>query len=296
MLNSLYAPNVGIFFAFLSSIFWGFGGFFAGQASRRGSLLPTLTLDIFIGLFLVVPLAFSIADTFTWRDFLIGGLAGLFGMSGAAFLYAGMKKAAYVTVIPVSGVAGALFPVLWGLVDGDSLSVLQIAGILVGLISIALASGVSLQTFKGPIAGLRDGILAGLGFGGFYIVIENTSNDTEPWGAVASRLFPLLILIFILFLIKDKPKPSKEAFPFIVGSGLSNACASTCFLLAVNRGLLSVTSLLSALYPAITVVLAHFLIKEKMTRTQVFGVLAAIFSMASIPISYGLDLIFLQLH
>jgi|TARA_B100001250_G_scaffold413964_1_gene449991 drug/metabolite transporter (DMT)-like permease len=285
MLNSLYAPNVGIFFAFLSSIFWGFGGFFAGQASRRGSLLPTLTLDIFIGLFLVVPLAFSIADTFTWRDFLIGGLAGLFGMSGAAFLYAGMKKAAYVTVIPVSGVAGALFPVLWGLVDGDSLSILQIAGILVGLISIALASGVSLQTFKGPIAGLRDGILAGLGFGGFYIVIENTSNDTEPWGAVASRLFPLLILIFILFLIKDKPKPSKEAFPFIVGSGLSNACASTCFLLAVNRGLLSVTSLLSALYPAITVVLAHFLIKEKMTRTQVFGVLAAIFSMASITIS-----------
>ena len=285
MLNSLYAPNVGIFFAFLSSIFWGFGGFFAGQASRRGSLLPTLTLDIFIGLFLVVPLAFSIADTFTWRDFLIGGLAGLFGMSGAAFLYAGMKKAAYVTVIPVSGVAGALFPVLWGLVDGDSLSILQIAGILVGLISIALASGVSLQTFKGPIAGLRDGILAGLGFGGFYIVIENTSNDTEPWAAVASRLFPLLILIFILFLIKDKPKPSKEAFPFIVGSGLSNACASTCFLLAVNRGLLSVTSLLSALYPAITVVLAHFLIKEKMTRTQVFGVLAAIFSMASITIS-----------
>ena len=276
---------MGIFFAFLSSIFWGFGGFFAGQASRRGSLLPTLTLDIFIGLFLVVPLAFSIADTFTWRDFLIGGLAGLFGMSGAAFLYAGMKKAAYVTVIPVSGVAGALFPVLWGLVDGDSLSILQIAGILVGLISIALASGVSLQTFKGPIAGLRDGILAGLGFGGFYIVIENTSNDTEPWGAVASRLFPLLILIFILFLIKDKPKPSKEAFPFIVGSGLSNACASTCFLLAVNRGLLSVTSLLSALYPAITVVLAHFLIKEKMTRTQVFGVLAAIFSMASITIS-----------
>ena len=285
MLNSLYAPNVGIFFAFLSSIFWGFGGFFAGQASRRGSLLPTLTLDIFIGLFLVVPLAFSIADTFTWRDFLIGGLAGLFGMSGAAFLYAGMKKAAYVTVIPVSGVAGALFPVLWGLVDGDSLSILQIAGILVGLISIALASGVSLQTFKGPIAGLRDGILAGLGFGSFYIVIENTSNDTEPWGAVASRLFPLLILIFILFLIKDRPKPSKEAFPFIVGSGLSNACASTCFLLAVNRGLLSITSLLSALYPAITVVVAHFLIKEKMTRTQVFGVLAAIFSMASITIS-----------
>jgi drug/metabolite transporter (DMT)-like permease len=285
MLNSLYAPNVAIFFAFLSSVFWGFGGFFAGQASRRGSLLPTLGLDIFIGLFVVVPLAFSIAETFTWRDFLIGGLAGLFGMSGAAFLYAGMKKAAYVTVIPVSGVAGALFPVLWGLIDGDSLSALQILGIIVGLISIALASGVSLQTFKGPIAGLRDGILAGLGFGGFYIVIENTSNDTEPWGAVASRFFPLLIIIFILFLINDKPKPSKEALPFIVGSGLSNACASTCFLLAVNRGLLSITSLLSALYPAITVVLAHFLINEKMTRTQVFGVIAAIFSMASITIS-----------
>jgi len=276
---------MAIFFAFLSSIFWGFGGFFAGQASRRGSLIPTLTLDISIGLLVVVPLALSIADTFTWRDFLIGGLAGLFGMSGAAFLYAGMKKAAYVTVIPVSGVAGALFPVLWGLVGGDSLSALQIVGIFIGLVSIALASGVSLQTFKGPITGLRDGVLAGLGFGAFYIIIENTSSDTEPWGAVASRVFPLLILLFILRFINDRAKPSKQALPFIVGSGLSNACASACFLLAVNRGLLSITSLLSALYPAITVVLAHFLIREKMTRTQVFGVIAAIFSMASIAIS-----------
>jgi drug/metabolite transporter (DMT)-like permease len=285
LLNSLYAPKMAIFFAFLSSIFWGFGGFFAGQASRRGSLVPTLALDIFIGLFVLIPLALSIADTFTWRDFLIGGLAGLFGMSGAAFLYAGMKKAAYVTVIPVSGVTGALFPVLWGLVGGDSLSALQVVGIFIGLISIALASGVSLQTFKGPIEGLRDGVLAGLGFGGFYIIIENTSSDTEPWGAVASRIFPLLILLFILCFINDRAKPSKQALPFIVASGLSNACAGTCFLLAVNRGLLSITSLLSALYPAITVVLAHFLIKEKMTRTQVFGVIAAIFSMASITIS-----------
>ena len=276
---------MAIFFAFLSSIFWGFGGFFAGQASRRGSLIPTLTLDISIGLLVVVPLALSIADTFTWRDFLIGGLAGLFGMSGAAFLYAGMKKAAYVTVIPVSGVAGALFPVLWGLVGGDSLSALQVVGIFIGLVSIALASGVSLQTFKGPITGLRDGVLAGLGFGAFYIIIENTSSDTEPWGAVASRVFPLLILLIILRFINDRAKPSKQALPFIFGSGLSNACASACFLLAVNRGLLSITSLLSALYPAITVVLAHFLINEKMTRTQVFGVIAAIFSMASIAIS-----------
>ena len=285
LLNSLYAPKVAIFFAFLSSIFWGFGGFFAGQASRRGSLIPTLSLDIFVGLFVVVPLALSIAETFTLRDFFIGGFAGLFGMGGAAFLYAGMKKSPYVTVIPVSGVAGALFPVLWGLIDGESLSTLQVIGIFVGLISIALASGISPQTFRGPITGLRDGLLAGLGFGGFFIIIENTSSDTEPWGTVGSRFFPLLILLLILCLMKEKSKPSKQAFPFIVSSGLCNASASTCFLLAVNRGLLSITSLLSALYPAITVVLAHFLIKEKMTRTQIFGVFAAIFSMASITIS-----------
>ena len=111
--------------------------------------------------------------------------------------------------------------------------------------------------------------------------------DASAWLTenLGFMFFNFILVFFILFLIYDKPKPSKEALPFIVGSGLSNACASTCFLLAVNRGLLSITSLLSALYPAITVVLAHFLIKEKMTRTQVFGVVAAIFSMASITIS-----------
>ena len=126
MLNSLYAPKVGIFLAFLSSIFWGVGGFCAGQASRRAALLPILTLDIFIGICVVTPLSFLVADSFTLKDFLIGGFAGLFGIGGAGFLYAGMQKATYVTVIPASGVVSALVPVVWGVFSGDNLSFLHI--------------------------------------------------------------------------------------------------------------------------------------------------------------------------
>ncbi len=266
MLNSLYAPKVGIFLAFLSSIFWGVGGFCAGQASRRAALLPILTLDIFIGICVVTPLSFLVADSFTLKDFLIGGFAGLFGIGGAGFLYAGMQKATYVTVIPASGVVSALVPVVWGVFSGDNLSFL------------------TLQTFTGSLNGLKEGILAGLGFGGFFVVIENTSKDTEPWASVGSRVFPLFILLFILRLTRNSQKPSKTAIPYVLGSGLANVTASTCFLFAVNRGMLSITSLLSALYPAITVLIAHFLISEKMTKSQIFGVGAAIFSMASIAI------------
>ncbi len=284
MLNSLYAPKVGIFLAFLSSIFWGVGGFCAGQASRRAALLPILTLDIFIGICVVTPLSFLVADSFTLKDFLIGGFAGLFGIGGAGFLYAGMQKATYVTVIPASGVVSALVPVVWGVFSGDNLSFLHIVAVVVGLVSIALTFGVTLQTFTGSLNGLKEGILAGLGFGGFFVVIENTSKDTEPWASVGSRVFPLFILLFILRLTRNSQKPSKTAIPYVLGSGLANVTASTCFLFAVNRGMLSITSLLSALYPAITVLIAHFLISEKMTKSQIFGVGAAIFSMASIAI------------
>jgi len=284
LLNSLYAPNVGIFLAFLSSIFWGVGGFFAGQASRRASLLPILSLDIFIGICVVTPLSFLVAESFTVKDFLIGGFAGLFGIGGAAFLYIGMKKAPYVTVIPASGVIGALLPVVWGVISGDNLSFLHIVAIVVGLISIALTSGVSFQTFTGSLIGLREGILAGLGFGGFFVVIENTSKDTEPWASVGSRVFPLIILLLLLRLSANKEKPPRNALPYVLGAGLANVSASTCFLFAVNRGMLSITSLLSALYPAITVLIAHFIISEKMTKSQIYGVGAAIFSMTSIAI------------
>jgi drug/metabolite transporter (DMT)-like permease len=49
--------------------------------------------------------------------------------------------------------------------------------------------------------------------------------------------------------------------------------ATVCFVLAIREGLLSVTSVLTSLYPAFTVVLAATILREHVHRAQAAGLL-----------------------
>jgi drug/metabolite transporter (DMT)-like permease len=51
--------------------------------------------------------------------------------------------------------------------------------------------------------------------------------------------------------------------------------ANALFALAAGRGLLAVLSVLGSLYPVATVLLAHVVLGERISRTQRLGVLCA---------------------
>jgi drug/metabolite transporter (DMT)-like permease len=53
-------------------------------------------------------------------------------------------------------------------------------------------------------------------------------------------------------------------------------------LYAVHRGMLSVVAVLGSLYPASTVVLARYVLHERMSRTQLLGLLVALTAIAAI--------------
>ena len=53
--------------------------------------------------------------------------------------------------------------------------------------------------------------------------------------------------------------------------GVLDLGANGLFALATTEGLLSVVAVLGSLYPAITVVLARFVLSERVSRTQEVG-------------------------
>jgi len=58
----------------------------------------------------------------------------------------------------------------------------------------------------------------------------------------------------------------------VAAIGIFDLLANFLFVVAAGRGLLSVVGVLGSLYPAVTVVLARFVLHERLTRSQGAGV------------------------
>jgi drug/metabolite transporter (DMT)-like permease len=59
------------------------------------------------------------------------------------------------------------------------------------------------------------------------------------------------------------------------GSGTLDATANVSYVLATRAGLFGLAVVLTSLYPGITVVLARFVLGERLRPTQVIGLLLA---------------------
>ena len=81
-------------------------------------------------------------------------------------------------------------------------------------------------------------------------------------------------------LAKWRPYP----WIFAIGAGALDALANGFFQLAAQGGELAVVAVIGSLYPATTLLIAHFLLKERMTRVQWMGVLVALGAVVALTV------------
>ena len=124
--------------------------------------------------------------------------------------------------------------------------------------------------------------LAGAGFGGFLIAVDATDSATTPWPLVAARLVSVAIAVALVLRSGGSPVPRRSdgTMGAIIAAGMFDTTANLTFLMAVNRGQLSLTAAISALYPAMTVLLARTVLHERMVRNQIIGMAVAVVAVA----------------
>jgi drug/metabolite transporter (DMT)-like permease len=275
---------VNVVLALASALVLGSADFVGGLAAKRARALVVVILSNSAGLVTALALVGLISPQGTgWAEAGWGALAGLCGSAGAIVLYRALANGVMSLVAPTTAAAAAAAPVLAGVLMGDRLSALAVAGVLCALASVLL---VSLSGDGGDEAGGRRAmirsvgmaLLAGAGFGAFFVFLSRTPSQHSLWPLVWARCASLTLLLAVALARRVPPVLSGRPARLALLSGALDMSSSALFLIAVKHGSLAVVGLLSSLYPISTVLLASVVLKERIRRIQHLGVTLAVMS------------------
>ena len=269
------------FFALGASLSYGVADFVGALAARRASAL-TVTLGMqTVGLLVLLPFLPFLPGRPSAAAIVIGAVSGAAGTAGLVIYLRAMAIGPIGVVSPLAAVSGAAVPVAWGaFVLGDELSSLQTFGVLLALVSVVVVawvpgSAVGAADVRGVIGGLASGVL----FGGFFIALDATPADSGMWPLVGARVASAIGVLLLLRLV-SRPVHPGAALPQILLAGTMDMSANVLFLLATRGGLLSISALLSSLYPVVALLLARRLLKERLNPVQGSGVVGALVAMS----------------
>jgi len=276
------AQLTGIAFAVAAAGAWGGSDFTGGLASRRLGPLPVLALSRLAGLACYAVLAavsgegIPPAASLGWA-----AAAGLCGSLGIAALYAGLASGRAAIVVPTAGVIGAGIPVAFAAAVAGVLPLVQQMGLLMALVGIFLVSFGEDARAPAKPSGLGFGILAGIGFGAFFIFLGQipAGQVFAPLTAAGGASFATAC---VLVFLTRTGVPSPARAPSALLAGVLDATGVVCYVLALRWIRLDIAAVLSSLYPAVTVLLFRYVAREAVSRTQWAGLAICVGAIALI--------------
>ena len=97
---------------------------------------------------------------------------------------------------------------------------------------------------------------------------------------VGARVGSLSLLVLAALATRSGLHLTRRDLPAVALLGVLDTAANGLFVLASARGYLSIVSVLGSLYPVVTVLAAHLILGERISRTQRWGVAVALAGVA----------------
>ena len=264
-----------IVFGLTSAACWGAGDFCGGLATKRTQVYRVIISSQLISLILLVILAIAGHELLLPFDqLLLAGVAGVVGAIGMIALYRALAVGQMGVAAPVSAVVAAGVPVIVGSFIEGPPSVPQLIGFGLAFVAVWFISRTGRSAIHWHDLGLP--LIAGLGFGTFYVLIGSVGQAAVWWPLVAARVGSLTALLLVTLVNRQPRLVERQSLLLILLIGVFEVGGNACYILARQAGRLDVAAVLASLYPAVTVWLAWFLLKERMYRLQSIGVLAAL--------------------
>ena len=268
---------------------YGGADFYGGLAARRSStLLTTLGVALvgLVGLALTSPLVTAVSSYDAW---FYGAASGLAGAIGIGLLYGSLAIGPMSILSPATAFISAIVPVSVGLSAGEGGGASFYIALAVALVAVIL---VGFVPEKGAVRPRPLGLLMAAGSGTFIgftvILIDLSPADSGLIPLLANRMVSssaLIIAVGVLVLgrVLTSRTPKLPGLPqlrtvwtMIVIAGILDVVANVAVIYGLRSGALSVVSVLIALYPAGTILLASVVLKERIALIQWAGLVLAL--------------------
>jgi drug/metabolite transporter (DMT)-like permease len=263
---------VALALALASSVVWGVADFSGGALSRR---LPTLTVTVVSQAagFAALIVAVAARGEVDGRSFALGLAAGCGGGIGLAAFYRALALGTMSIVSPIAA-CSAVVPFGLSLAAGERPHALVLAGAVVALGGAVLASAEERASDSDD----RDravflAVVAAVALGVFVYFLGLGSREGDAVSTLfGARVGSLTLLVGAVLFVRAPLTLQRRDLVRVAGVGFADVAANALFAFASVHGLLAIVSVLGSLYPIATVLLAHVLLGERVTRSQRLGI------------------------
>lgn len=302
---------LSVLFGVLGATTYGAADFFGGLAARLVGSLRTVWMNSIVGLILLSAMFFIFGGVVSNEAWFWGGLSGLVGIFAMMLLYASLAIGPMSVVSPIGALVSAVVPVIWDIASGTELAPLSYVAIVVALVAVWLVGFVAEPGGTRPNAkGLILAVAAGTLIGTFYILLELAPDDAGLLPMVSNRavqvVFTTVMVVVLTVMHRSRSRQAqrsvvggasaesisdesvdiaagehgqlqwRRAIPFAVLAGVFDSLANVFVLFGFVVGKLSIVSVLVALYPATTILLAAVILRERIHKWQYLGFALAI--------------------
>ena len=263
-----------VVFGLASAIAWGAGDFGGGWTSRRAPVLGIAIAVDLIGVTVMIGVALVVREPFPGPATIgLAALAGFFAVAGILGLYTGLAVGRMGVVAPVTGVIAASLPVVAGFIGLGWPAGQVMAGIGLALAAVVLVSGSTDPA--GRPSGIEYAILGGVGLGLFNITVGAFPEHLVAWPLAIIKAGSLIPIVALVVLGRRPWRSPRPVLPALLAVAALDLAGNGLYILATQAGRLDVAATLSSLYPVTTVVLAVALLRERVTRSHLVGIVMA---------------------
>ena len=305
MSGSLAVFEVGILSAsLLGAAAFGTGDMLGACASRRLSTANVVAISQVAAMVTLYMFAVELRMAGIGAgEILLALVGGIAHATALLLLYVGLSRGQVGVVAPLCAISSILMPLIGDLAFGRHVATAQFAGIGLCVVAAAVITGSVRRTANsGPIGwSARMGLLSGLAYGASDMMLASIPSSETGAVVLVARCASVALAFALVMIATQKStsgmgqlptsggpvlfaSPTPGGFSITMHSGIwcagavlsvaagtADVMGQVAYVHAASRGSMRVASAITALFPAVTVMLAVIFFGERITPAQALG-------------------------